>query len=87
MIHPPHRKKKCEICGGKANRKANYRIHCSTRKKYLQQDRKISPRMLKLQCHMIINNIIYKTNLSLHFIKFLKTESYNYLVICMNTRN
>lgn len=62
-------------------------IHCSTRKKYLQQDRKISPRMLKLQCHMIIDNIIYKKNLSLHFIKFLKTESYNYLVICMNTRN
>lgn len=35
-------------------------IYCSTRKKYLQQDRKISPRMLKLQCHMIIGNIIYQ---------------------------
>lgn len=63
-------------------------IYCSTRKKYLQQDRKIFPRMLKLQCHMIIGNIIYiKKFLSLHFIKFLKTDSYNYLVTCMNTGN
>lgn len=58
MIHPPNRKKSVKYVEEKPI--GRQIIYCSTRKKYLQQDRKISPRMLKLQCHMIIGNIIYQ---------------------------